>query len=122
MDFKPGEAVTGMDITLTSKLTEVNGAVKSGSQPVKDYTLVVFSDDSQKWTLPNSRFVTGTRPDQGGRFQVKNLPAGGYYAIAVDYLAQGEWNDPDVLERLKPKATSFSLGDGETKTLNLTLR
>ena len=122
MDFKPGEAVTGVDITLTSKLTEVNGTVKSGSQPVKDYTLVVFSDDSQKWTLPNSRFVTGTRPDQGGRFQVKNLPAGGYYAIAVDYLAQGEWNDPDVLERLKPKATSFSLGDGETKTLNLTLR
>jgi hypothetical protein len=122
MDFKPGEAVTGVDITLTSKLTQVNGTVKSGSQPVKDYTLVVFSDESQKWTLPNSRFVTGTRPDQEGRFQVKNLPAGGYYVIAVDYLAQGEWNDPDVLERLKSKATSFSLGDGETKTLNLTLK
>ncbi len=122
MDFKPGEAITGMDITLTSKLTEVSGTVNAGSQPLKDYTLVVFSDEPQKWSLPNSRFVTGTRPDQEGRFQIKNLPAGGYYAIAVDYLAQGEWNDPDVLERLKPKATSFSLDDGETKTLNLTLR
>jgi hypothetical protein len=122
MDFKAGEAVTGVDIVLTSKLTEVNGTVKAGSAQAKDYTLVIFSDESQKWSIPNTRYVAGTRPDQEGRFQVKNLPAGGYYAIAVDYLAQGEWNDPDVLERLKPKATSFSIDEGETKTLALTLR
>ena len=122
MDFKPGETITGIEVTLTSKLTEVNGTVKDGSQQAKDYTVVVFADEPQKWTLPNSRYVTATRPDQEGRFQIKNLPAGGYYAIAVDYLAQGEWNDPDVLERLKPKATSVSIGEGDTKTLNLTLR
>ena len=103
-------------------MTEVNGTVKDGSQQVKDYTIVVFSDEPQKWSVPNSRYVTGTRPDQEGRFQIKNLPSGEYYAIAVDYLAQGEWNDPDVLERLKSKATSFSLDEGQTKTLNLTLR
>jgi len=122
MDFKAGEAVTGIDVVLTSKLTEVNGTVKAGSAPAKDYTLVIFSDEPQKWSIPNTRYVAGTRPDQEGRFQVKNLPAGGYYAIAVDYLAQGEWNDPDVLERLKPKATSFSIDEGETKTLALMLR
>jgi len=122
IDFKAGEAVTGVDVVVTSKLTEVNGTVKAGSEQAKDYTLVVFSDEPQKWSIPNSRFVAGTRPDQEGRFQIKNLPAGGYLAIAVDYLAQGEWNDPDVLERLKPKATSFSIDEGETKTLNLTLR
>ena len=114
--------MTGVDVVLTSKLTEVNGTVKAGSTQAKDYTLVVFSDESQKWTLPSTRWVTGTRPDQEGRFQIKNLPAGGYLAIAVDYLAQGEWNDPDVLERLKPKATSFSIDEGETKTLSLSLR
>lgn len=122
MDFKAGESISGLEVTLTSKLTEVNGTVKEGSQPVKDYTVVVFADEPQKWTLANSRYVTGSRPDQEGRFQIKNLPAGGYYAIAVDYLAQGEWNDPDVLERLKPRASSFSINEGETKTLNLTLR
>jgi hypothetical protein len=122
MDFKPGEAISGVDVTLTSRVTDVNGTVKDGSQQVKDYTIVVFSSDPQKWSLPNSRYVTGSRPDQEGRFQIKNLPGGEYLAIAVDYLAQGEWNDPDVLERLKSKATSFSLNDGETKTLNLTLR
>ena len=40
----------------------------------------------------------------------------------VDYLAQGEWNDPDVLERLRPNATKFTLGDGESKVLDLKLR
>jgi len=122
MDFKAGETIAGVEVALTSKLTELNGSVKEGSQPAKDYTIVVFADEPQKWTLPNSRYITATRPDQEGRFQIKNLPPGGYYAIAVDYLAQGEWNDPDVLERLKPKATSFSINEGETKTLNLTLR
>jgi protocatechuate 3,4-dioxygenase beta subunit len=122
IDFKPGEAVSGVEVVLTSKLTEVNGTVKAGSEQAKDYTLVVFADEPQKWSLPNTRYVAGTRPDQQGRFQIKNLPAGGYYAIAVDYLAQGEWGDPDVLERLKPKATSFSIEEGQTKTLALTLR
>ena len=122
MDFKAGEAVTGVEVVLTSKLTEVNGTVKAGSGQAKDYTLVVFADEPQKWSLPNSRYVAGTRPDQEGRFQIKNLPAGGYYAIAVDYLAQGEWGDPDVLERLKAKATSFNIDEGETKTLALSLR
>jgi len=122
MDFKSGESTNGIEVTLTSQLTEVNGTVKDSSQQVKDYTVVVFADEPQKWTLPNSRYVTGSRPDQEGRFQIKNLPAGGYLAIAVDYLAQGEWNDPDILERLKAQATSFSVKEGETKTLNLTLK
>jgi protocatechuate 3,4-dioxygenase beta subunit len=122
MDFKAGESISGIEVTLTSKLTEVNGTVKDGSQQVKDYTVVVFADEPQKWALASSRYVTGSRPDQEGRFQIKNLPAGDYYAIAIDYLAQGEWNDPDVLERLKPRATSFSINEGETKTLNLTLK
>jgi hypothetical protein len=123
MEFKAAEAVAGVEILLTSKLTEVNGSVKgAGSQPAKDYTLVVFSDEPHRWSAPGSRYIASTRPDQDGRFQIKNLPAGGYYAIAVDYLAQGEWNDPDVLERLKPKATKFSLDDGETRTLDLKIQ
>ena len=49
------------------------------------------------------------------------LPAGSYYAIAVDYVEPGESNDPDFLERVRTKATTFSLNDGETKTLDLKL-
>jgi hypothetical protein len=119
-DFKAGEAVTGLEVVLSNKLTQVAGTVKgTGGDPVKDYTVVVFSDDSQKWAIPQSRHVAGARPDQDGRFQFRNLPAGSYYAIAVEYIESGAWGDPDLLARLKDKATSFSLDDGQTKTLDL---
>ena len=68
-----------------------------------------------------TRWVTGTRPDQDGRFKVQNLPAGTYLAAAVDYVPQGEWGDPELLDRLKSKAKRFTLGDGATETLDLKL-
>jgi hypothetical protein len=123
VDLKAGEAIAGAEIVLTAKVTELKGTVTAaGPQLVKDYTLAVFSEDPLRWTLPASRYVTSARPDQEGRFQVKSLPAGAYYAIAVEYLAQGEWNDPEVLERLKANATRFALREGETKVLELRLK
>lgn len=122
-EFKAGAAVTGVDIVVTSRTTDVSGTVTGANgQPAKDYTVVIFPDDQSRWTLPSSRYVFGTRPDQEGRFRARNLPAGDYLAVALEYLAQGEWGDPDVLQRLKGKATRFTLNEGDSKTLNLTLQ
>ena len=123
IDVKAGQAVEGLEIVVTSQLTEVTGGVTgSDGQPVKDYTVVIFSDDEQKWTLPRTRYVAGTRPSQEGRFQVKNLPAGSYYAVAVDYIAQGEWGDPELLDRLKAKGSRFTLADGDSRILDLKIQ
>ena len=121
MEFKSAEAVTGVEVILTSKVTEVKGAVKAGNDPAMDYTVVIFSDEPDKWRVPSSRHIATGRPNQQGQFQVKNLPAGSYYAIALEYIPQGEWNDPEVLERLKSQATPFTVGEGEVKTLELKL-
>jgi protocatechuate 3,4-dioxygenase beta subunit len=119
-DFKPGSALSGVEVVLTNKTTDITGTVTQGDgQPVKDFTAVIFAADPAKWSLPNSRYITGTRPDQEGRFRVRNLPPGDYLAIAVEYLAQGEWGDPEVLERLRGKATRFTLAEGAPKTLEL---
>ena len=120
IDFKGNDPVTGLEVVVSNKSTEINGSVRDASgNTVKDYTVVVFSDDQQKWTAPQNRYIAGVRPDTEGRFQVKNLPPGGYYAIAMDYIAQGEWGDPDLLDRLKAKATRLNLDEGETKTIEL---
>jgi hypothetical protein len=119
IEFRPNEEVTGIEVELTNQATEVSGAVTNArSEPVKDYTVVVFSRDRERWGYMSRFFQTG-RPDQDGRFKVKSLPAGDYYAVALDYVEPGEANDPEFLDRVKARAVSFSLSDGETKTLDL---
>jgi hypothetical protein len=121
VDIRSGDPISGLEVVLTSKATEVNGGVKAGNEPATDYTVVIFSDDPEKWRVPMTRHIASARPNQQGRFQVKHLPAGSYYAVALEYIAQGDWNDPDVLDRLKSKATRFSLDEGDVKTLELRL-
>jgi hypothetical protein len=120
VEFKTGEQLSNMEIVATSKTTEINGSVTmSNGTPMKEYTVVLFSEDPERWTLPMSRWISAARPDQDGRFKISNMPEGSYYAVALDYIEAGAWSDPDLLERLKARAKRVTLGDGETKTLDL---
>jgi Carboxypeptidase regulatory-like domain len=121
-EFKPGETTAGLEIELTTRATSVTGAVTGNDGSLlKDYTVVLFSESPEHWRLPMTRWVTGVRPDQEGRFKVQNLPAGHYHAVAVDYLPQGEWGDPEILDRLRTKAQRFTLSEGAGQTLDLKL-
>jgi len=60
-------------------------------------------------------------PNQDGQFRVASLPPGDYYAVAVEYVAQGDWQDPEWLARASKKATTFTLDEGSNKTLDLKL-
>jgi hypothetical protein len=107
-------------VILTDKVSDVNGKVTTARGDVtRDYTVVVFPDDPAKWAFP-SRFVKTARADQQGQFRIRALPADDrYLAVAVDYLEDGEGADPQFLEQIKDRATRFSLGDGEAKSLDL---
>jgi Carboxypeptidase regulatory-like domain len=120
-EFKGGETLSGLEIELTDKVTEINGVVTSSrGEPLQEYAVVVFSESSERWQPP-TRFVRTGRPDQEGRFQVRGLPPGRYLAVAVEYLEQGAESDPEQLERLKQAATPLSLDEGETRQLELKL-
>lgn len=119
IDLRPNEDVADIEVELTNRPTEVSGLVtNTRSEPVKDYSVVVFSRERERWGYMSRYFQTG-RPDQDGRFKIRGLPAGDYYAIALDYLEPGEASDPEYLDRIKARANSFSLNEGETKTLDL---
>jgi hypothetical protein len=123
IDFKPGETHTGIEIALTSKVTRISGSVKGPSgAAISDYTVVLFSDDPQRWTLPNSRYVIRAQPNQDGRFEIDSVPEGGYYAAAIDDM-QEFWTgpDPEVLDRLRATAAKVTLTQGTTRILELTL-
>jgi protocatechuate 3,4-dioxygenase beta subunit len=122
VEFRPGQEVSGLEIELTNKTTTIAGGVSDArGQATKDYTVVVFAEDQDKWVLPQNRWTASARPDQDGRFKVSNLPPGAYYAIAVEYVAQGEWGDPEWLARAAKRATRFTLEEGASKTLDLKL-
>ena len=121
-DFKPGDAVEGFEIVLTNKTQVVTGSVTNDKgAPVKEYTVVIFPEDRQLWASSGGRWVMSARADQQGRFKVSELPPGAYFAIAVEYVPQGEWRDPAWLERASKNATRFTLDEGATRTLELKL-
>jgi len=119
LDVKGTEDVTGLQVVLTKSTTEISGTpTDAKGQPAVDYAVIVFADDAARWKYP-SRFVATARPDQDGGFKISNLPPGRYLAVALEYVEEGQGEDPDYLESLRPLATMFNLAAGETKTLNL---
>ena len=120
IEFRANENVADIEVELTNRLTDVSGLVtNSRGLAQTDFSAVVFPQDRDKWT-PNSRYVRTSRPDQDGRFKVSGLPPGAYFIVALDYLdTSGDWTDADNLERLRSKATMFSINEGETKTVDL---
>jgi hypothetical protein len=121
IDVTPNEDVSDIEIELTNRITEVSGFVtNSRGDHAKDYWAIVFARDREKWQ-PMSRYLQTARPDQDGRFKMSGLPAGDYLAIALDFIEQGQANDPEFLDQIQDRAVRFSLGENEAKALDLKL-
>jgi len=115
------EQITNARIVLTDRVSEVNGTVSLRNQEAKGATVLVFAEDATLWTFP-TRFVRMVRADEQGRFLLRGLPPGAtYLAAAVDYLEEGEWQDPEFLERLREPASRVTLREGEMKSVALQL-
>lgn len=120
IDFRNGD-VNGIEIVLTDRTTVVSGGVTDDrGATVVDAAVVLFAADRDKWS-PRTRYIMSARPNQRGRFTIEALPPGRYLAIAVDYLEPGDEQNPERLEQWRSAATGLTLGDGETRTLNLQL-
>ena len=120
-DFRAGQRISGIEIRLTRRATNLSGTVLEDSgKPVGDYTLVAFSTDADKWGY-QTRFVRSARPDQDGNFTIRALPPDEYFVVALEYLETGQEFDPEQLANWKALATTVALRDGEVKTLSLKL-
>jgi protocatechuate 3,4-dioxygenase beta subunit len=120
-DFKPGERVSGVQILLTRRTTTLTGTVQDDrGEPLTDYTVVVFSSDTSKWTYL-TRFVRSARPDQDGKFTIRALPPDDYLVVALDYVENGQEFDPELLRVWAPLGAKVTLADGGTQSLTLKL-
>jgi len=119
LELRGTEQLTNARIVLTDKVSEVNGMATVRNQDAMGYSVLVFAEDPALWTFP-TRYIRMTRADPQGRFTLRGLPGGSPYLIAaVDYVEDGEGQDPEFLERLRESASRLTLRDGETKTVSL---
>ena len=82
--------------------------------------MLVFASDASKW-WEESRWIRAVRPDQQGRYEVRGLPAGDYLAVALSYVEDGMWNDPEYLESIRRYAQKLTLNEGDSQSPALTL-
>ena len=122
VDVRSGQEITRVSITFTDAVSEINGTLTTDrGVPITDYTVLAFPTESSLWRA-QSRHIAIARPDQNGKFRIRNLPAGSYYLATVDPTQPGEWFEPAYLEEHRPGATLITLGDGETKTQDFRVR
>ena len=121
LELKSGEQLSGVEIFVTDRITEIAGAVVDDrGAAVGDATVLLFPVDADRW-YENSRSVRATRPDQQGRWQLKAMPPGEYYAIALEYMEADAWHDPEFLESLRRHATRVTVGEGSSPAVALRL-
>jgi hypothetical protein len=120
--FKPGETVDGIDVVLTNVVQDVSGNVTNANgDAVKDYTVVFFAQDREQWRGVTRFFATG-RPDQQGRYSIRTLPPGQYFAVALEAFDQNQRGNPSFFESASQRAVRVAIREGEARTLDLKLQ
>jgi hypothetical protein len=119
LERKSGETLENVRIVLTDRGTTLSGQiVDDKNAPYTGGTIVVFADDRDNW-VEGSRYVRAVRPDQQAQYRVQGLPPGAYLAVALEYVEDGIWNDPDYLDSIRPQAQKFVLNEAESRILAL---
>jgi hypothetical protein len=117
--FTGNEVVSGIEIVLTTEAAEVSGTIAGADgQPCGTCTAVVFAEDPARWRHP-SRFIHAGRPDQQDVFRLRGLPPEQYLVAAVEDVEDGEWLDPEFLDRLRSRAERLDLRTARGATVSL---
>ena len=116
---------TGITFTFSDRPTEVVGSVRnSAGTSDPGASVIVFPSDSQTWSsmwLSAQRFRS-VRVEATGAFKISPLPAGSYFIVALPDEVIGDWQDPSFLDVLSRGATSVTIAEGESRTLDLRVR
>ena len=112
------QTVSGLSVTLAEGAASIRGAVVSSEgKTVKD-RLLVYLTPVEKENASNLLRYFETRTDADGRFELRNIPPGNYFAIATNV----EENRPaGILIRQDSNLRAKIFGDAQ-KSQSLTLK
>lgn len=122
LDVRGGAMVDGLSVLLTRTLPEVRGTLLDAKGQVPDGSIILFPDDAALWA-EESRLIKRVRPDAAGAFTVRQVIPGNYLVAAVEYVRDGEFQDPAFLEGLREQARRVRVDDsGLPPPVALTIR
>ena len=121
MEFRGGQRVDNVTITLSKSLPRIRGTLQDDTGRPIEGSVLIFPEDSAKWG-EDARLVRSARPDESGTFEFRNVIPGSYLATALEYVRDGQWSDPEFLTRLRDQAKPVKVDDGGIATVALTLK
>lgn len=122
IDVAPGQAVDGVVVTLTDRVTEISGRLlDAAGKPSPDFYVLAFPTDRRLWSLGRDRLRPAVRPDANGHYQITGLSPGEYYLAALPDAQPNDFADPTFLEVVVPAALKIAIGEGEKKVQDVRL-
>jgi hypothetical protein len=119
----PGEEISDVQVLVKSISTQIAGHVTAPANvDLSRCTVIVFSDDVERWSWPATRYISTTRPERDGSFRVEGLPPGRYLVYAVGSVERGRWLDPSYLKGISGRAIRVELREGQTQSIYLPLQ
>jgi protocatechuate 3,4-dioxygenase beta subunit len=111
---KPDQSLDGVEIVLTTHVTEISGVVADAhGHAVDGAAVVIFPADAEQ-RYAGSRFVASASADRLGRYRFEALPPADYYIAAADRSRvnlSSDLGDPELLESLVAGAARVLLGE-----------
>jgi hypothetical protein len=121
LDLASRQELRDVEVIITDRVTSLGGRVTDEKNaPIHEATVLVFPSDASRW-YENARDIRAARPDQQGAWQVKGLRPAEYLAVALDYVEDGAWHDPEFLDALRRYATRVQVDEGGSATAALKL-
>lgn len=121
LEVRSGSDIRDVVIELTNVRSDLSGFVSDArGNRLDDYSVVVFARDRVRWK-GLGRYVSVARPDETGRFRVNSLQPEDYEAVALEFVEMNRVQEPEFLETLRGAGVTFTLGEGETRVLDLRL-
>ena len=119
----PDQSLSDVQVVLTNRVTELMGTVVSArGEPTREYTLLVFPEDRERW-YAGSRYFRRASPEPQGYVDVRGLPPGEYFVAPVfgmSVMREGAdaWQDPEFLESIAQRAARATLTEGQKLSIS----
>jgi len=114
------QSLTEVEIVFTNQVTRIVGHLTNRAEaPAGDVNILAFATRRDLWD-ERTRFFRRVAPGRDGSFTIEGLPPEEYFVVAAAVPDDpGEWQDPDVLDRLSRYAARVRLSEGQAVSVSL---